>query len=55
MEEMLRQLANEKVDAIVTDSFVNLSDLKVVGRFFNGQMTFASSDEELLGQLNRAM
>ena len=55
MEEMLRQLANEKVDAIVTDSFVNLSDLKVVGRFFNGQMTFASSDVELLGQLNRAM
>ncbi|MBQ9990320.1 MAG: EAL domain-containing protein [Lachnospiraceae bacterium] len=55
MEEMLSQLADEKIDAIVTDSFVSLSNLKVIGRFYNGQVTFASSDEAVLTELNDAM
>ena len=55
MEEMQSQLADKKIDAMVTDSFVNLSDLKVVGRFYNGQVTFASFSDSILSELNRAM
>lgn len=55
VEEMQKQLVEEKIDAMVTDSFVNLSNMKVIGRFFNGQVTFASADDEILAQLNRAM
>lgn len=55
IEEMQNQLAEEKIDAMVTDSFVNLSGLKVVGRFSNGQVTFASAREDILEELDRTM
>ena len=55
MEEMQRQLADGKIDAMLTDSFANLSHLKVVGRFYNGQVSFAASDEDILAGLEAAV
>ena len=55
VEEMKRELAGRKLDAIVLDSFVNVENLKVVGRFSNSRVTFAVSDDSLWEPLNRAI
>ena len=55
VEEMKSELAGRKLDAIVVDSFVNVENLKVVGRFSNSRVTFAVSDESLLAPLNQAI
>lgn len=55
LDEMKRQLASKKIDALATDSYINIENLKVIGRFSNGRVTFAVSDEGLLEELNDAM
>lgn len=55
VEEMKRELAGRKLDAIVLDSFVNVENLKVVGRFSNSRVTFAVSDDSLWEPLNQAI
>lgn len=55
LEEMKRALASKKIDAIAADSYVSIENLKVIGRFANGQMTFAASNKMLLEQLSNAM
>lgn len=55
MDLMMEELAGGKLDAIVTDSYVNVENMKVIGRFSNGRVTFAASDEEILKELNYAM
>lgn len=55
LDEMKSALASRKIDAIVTDSYVSIENLKVIGRFANGRVTFATSNQEIWNQLNRAM
>ena len=55
LDEMRKELASKKIDALATDSYINIENLKVIGRFSNGRVTFAVSDEELLDELNDAM
>lgn len=55
MDEMKKELAGKKIDAIVADSYVNIENLKVIGRFSNGRITFAVSDDTLWTELNQAM
>lgn len=55
LNELKRALAGKKIDAFVTDSFVNVENLKVIGRFSNGQVTFATSEQALLEELSCAM
>lgn len=54
-DEMKSALASRKIDAIVTDSYVSVENLKVIGRFANGRVTFAASNQEVWEQLNYAM
>lgn len=54
-DEMKSALASRKIDAIVTDSYVSIENLKVIGRFANGRVTFAASNQEVWEQLNYAM
>ena len=55
MDEMKKELAGKKIDAIVADSYVNIENLKVIGRFSNGRVTFAVSDDALWKDLNQAI
>ena len=55
VNEMKRELAGRKIDAIVLDSYVNVENLKVIGRFSNSRVTFAVSDGALLEPLNQAI
>lgn len=55
VNEMQTELAERKIDAIAVDSYVNVDNLKVVGRFSNGRVAFAVSDEALLAPLEQAI
>ena len=55
LDEMKRELAERKIDAIVADSYVNIENLKVIGRFSNSRVTFAVSDKTLWEPLNQAI
>ena len=55
LEEMRRDVSGGKIDAFVTDSFVNMDNMKVVGRFSNGRVTFATTKEYVYEQLNYAL
>lgn len=57
IEEMKYDLAKGKIDVIVADAYVNLENLKVVGRFSNDQVTFAVNEKqtELLEEMNNAL
>lgn len=55
MDAMMKDLAEGKLDAVVTDSYVNMDQMKVIGRFSNGRVTFAASDEMILKELNYAL
>ncbi len=55
MDEMKKELAGKKIDAIVADSYVNIENLKVIGRFSNGLVTFAVSDDTLWNDLNHSI
>lgn len=55
LDEMKSALASKKIDAIAVDSYVNIENLKVIGRFVNGRVTFAASNNTILEQLNRAI
>lgn len=55
VDEMQKNLAERKIDAIAVDSYVNIDNLKVVGRFSNSRVTFAVSKEALLAPLNQAI
>ena len=55
VDEMRRELAGRKIDAIVVDSYVNIENLKVIGRFSNSRVTFAVSDDTLWKPLNQAI
>ncbi|MBR5316903.1 MAG: transporter substrate-binding domain-containing protein, partial [Lachnospiraceae bacterium] len=55
VNEMQTELAERKIDAIAVDSYVNVDNLKVVGRFSNSRVTFAVSDETLLAPLEQAI
>ena len=54
-DEMINELAVGKLDAVVADSYVNLDNMKVIGRFSNGRVTFAVSRQELVNDLNDAL
>lgn len=55
LDEMKSALASKKIDVFVTDSYVSVENLKVIGRFVNGRVSFATSNQELWTQLNHAM
>ena len=55
VDEMKRELAGRKIDAIVVDSYVNVENLKVIGRFSNSRVTFAVSDDAIWRSLNQAI
>ncbi len=55
MDEMKSALASKKIDAIAADSYVSVENLKVIGRFANGRVTFAASNHDLLEKLNHAI
>ena len=55
LTKMRTELSGGKIDAFVTDAYVNLDNVKVIGRFSNDRITFASSDPEILKQLNYAI
>lgn len=55
MDEMKKELAGKKIDAIAADSYVNVENLKVVGRFSNGRVTFAVSENSIWEPLNQAI
>ena len=55
LEEMQSALAGKKIDVFVTDSYANVEHMKVIGRFSNGCITFATSNMALREQLNDAM
>lgn len=55
VDEMKKELAGRKIDAIVVDSYVNVENLKVIGRFSNSRVTFAVSDDALWKPLNQAI
>ena len=55
LEEMRRDLSAGKIDAFVTDSFVNMDNMKVIGRFSNGRVTFATTKDYVYEQLNYAL
>ena len=55
VDEMKRELAGRKIDAIVVDSYVNVENLKVIGRFSNSRVTFATADDTLWTLLNQAI
>ena len=54
-DEMIKDMAAGKLDAVLLDSYTNISNVKVIGRFSNGRVTFATSDEYILKDLNYAM
>lgn len=55
LEEMRRELSEGKIDAFVTDSYVQLENLKVIGQFSNNRVTFAANQEYILEKLNYAL
>ena len=55
VDEMKSELAGRKIDAFVADSYVNVDNLKVIGRFSNSRVTFAVSDDSLWASLNQAI
>ena len=55
LEDAQRELADGKIDLLATDSYVNVDNMKVVSSFVSGMITFASSDEAIITELNKAM
>lgn len=55
LEDAQRELADGKIDLLATDSYVNVDNMKVVSSFVSGMITFASSDEAIIDELNKAM
>lgn len=55
LEEAQKELADGKIDLLATDSYVNVDNMKVVSSFVSGMITFASANEAVLEELNRAM
>lgn len=55
VDEMKTALSDRKIDAMIVDSYVNVENLKVIGRFSNSRVTFAVSDDSLWEPLNQAM
>lgn len=55
IEEMRKDLSAGKIDAFVTDSFVNMENMKVVGRFSNSRVTFATTKDYVYEQVNYAL
>lgn len=55
LEEMKQGLADGEIDLLLTDAYVNIENMKVVGRFSHGRATFASSRQEIIEKLNDAM
>ena len=55
VNEMKMALTSRKIDAMIADSYVNVENLKVIGRFSNSRVTFAVSDDSLWEPLNQAI
>lgn len=55
LEEMCKELSDGKIDAFVTDSYVQLDNLKVIGHFSNNRVTFAATQDYVLERLNYAL
>ena len=55
LEKAKNELADGKIDLLATDSYVNVENMKVVSSFVSGMITFASSDEAVMDELNKAM
>lgn len=55
LDEMRMELSEGKIDAFVTDSYVQLDNLKVIGHFSNNRVTFAANRDYILEQLNYAL
>ena len=55
LDEMKKELSEGKIDAFVTDSYVQLDNLKVIGQFSNSRVTFAATQDYILEQLNYAL
>lgn len=55
IEEAKTKLADGKIDLVATDSYVNVNNMKVVSSFVSGMITFASSDQAIIRELNSAM
>ena len=55
LEQAQNELADGKIDLLATDSYVNVDNMKVVSSFVSGMVTFASSDEAIMDELNKAM
>lgn len=55
LDEMQSALAGKKIDVFVTDSYANVENLKVIGRFSNGCIAFGVSNKALWEELNLAM
>ncbi len=55
LDEMRMELSEGKIDAFVTDSYVQLDNLKVIGNFSNNRVTFATNKDYILEQLNYAL
>lgn len=55
LDDMRLALSGGKIDAFVTDSYVKLDNLKVIGEFSNNRVTFAASKDYVYEQLNYAL
>ena len=55
VDEMKIALSDRKIDAMIVDSYVNVENFKVIGRFSNSRVTFAVSDDSLWEPLNQAI
>ena len=55
LDDMRLDLSEGKIDAFVTDSYVKLDNLKVIGQFSNNRVTFATAQDYVYDQLNYAL
>ena len=55
LEDAKQDLADGKIDLLATNSYVNVDNMKVVSSFVSGMITFATSNESLVEELNVAM
>ena len=55
LPQMKQAMAKGEIDILVTDSYVNVENMKVVGRFSNSRITFGAVREEIIFELNYAM
>lgn len=55
IEEAQNELADGKIDLLATDSYVNITNMKVVDSFVSGLITIAAKNEEILEEWDDAV